>query len=45
VKKKAQRKGRNPATGGDLTLDARRVVTFKCSPRMRERINPQRDPK
>jgi integration host factor subunit alpha len=45
VKEKAKRKGRNPATGGDLTLDARRVVTFKCSPRMRERINPQRDPK
>ena len=45
VKKKAQRRGRNPATSGDLTLDARKVVTFKCSPRMRERINPQRDPK
>ena len=45
VRKKAPRRGRNPATGGDLTLDARRVVTFKCSPRMRERINPQRDPK
>jgi integration host factor subunit alpha len=37
VKKKAQRRGRNPATGGDLTLDARRVVTFKCSPVLREK--------
>jgi integration host factor subunit alpha len=39
VKKKAQRRGRNPATGEDLTLDPRRVITFKCSPVMRERIN------
>jgi integration host factor subunit alpha len=38
VKKKAPRKGRNPATGEDLTLDPRRVITFKCSPRMRERV-------
>jgi len=38
VKKKAPRKGRNPATGEDLTLGARRVVTFRCSPRMRDRI-------
>jgi integration host factor subunit alpha len=39
VKKKAPRKGRNPATGEDLTLDQRRVITFKCSTVMRERIN------
>jgi integration host factor subunit alpha len=39
VKEKAARKGRNPATGEDLTLDPRRVITFKCSPTMRERIN------
>jgi integration host factor subunit alpha len=39
ARKKAPRKGRNPATGEDLPLDARRVVTFKCSPRMRDRIN------
>jgi len=39
VKKKAPRKGRNPATGGDLILDARKVVTFKCSPVLKERIN------
>ena len=39
VKEKAARKGRNPATGNDLTLDSRRVITFKCSPVMRERIN------
>lgn len=39
VKKKAPRRGRNPATGGDLTLDARRVVTFKCSPLLREKMD------
>ena len=39
VKKKAPRKGRNPATGEDLPLDARTVVTFQCSPVMRERVN------
>ena len=39
VRGKGQRRGRNPATGGDLTLDARRVVTFRCSPVLRDRIN------
>jgi integration host factor subunit alpha len=31
VKEKKERKGRNPATGEDLMLAPRRVVTFKCS--------------
>jgi integration host factor subunit alpha len=39
VREKAQRKGRNPATGGDLTLDARSVVGFKCSPVLRDKID------
>jgi len=39
IKDKNQRKGRNPATGSDLILDARRVVTFKCSGVLRERLN------
>ena len=39
VRKKSARRGRNPATGEDLALDPRRVITFKCSPMMRERIN------
>ena len=39
VKRKAPRKGRNPATGEDLPLDARTVVTFRCSPTMKDRIN------
>ena len=39
VKDKAARRGRNPATGGDMMLDGRRVVTFKCSSVLRNRIN------
>ena len=39
VKKKAERKGRNPSTGEDLMQPERKVVTFKCSGKLRERIN------
>ena len=39
VKTKRQRRGRNPATNEDLTLPPRKVVTFKCSGRLRDRIN------
>ena len=39
VKEKNERKGRNPATGEDLTLAARKVVTFKCSGKLRDKIN------
>ena len=39
VKKKRERRGRNPATGEDMILDARRVVTFKCSGQLRDKIN------
>ena len=39
VRDKRQRKGRNPQTGEDLMLSARRVVTFKCSGRLKEKIN------
>ena len=38
VREKASRRGRNPATGGDLTLDARRVVVFKSSGVLREKV-------
>ncbi|MBI5062900.1 MAG: integration host factor subunit alpha, partial [Desulfatitalea sp.] len=31
VKAKRPRRGRNPATGADLILRQRKVVTFKCS--------------
>ena len=39
VKAKKARKGRNPATGEDAILPARRVVTFKCSGTLRGKIN------
>ena len=42
VKDKKERRGRNPATGGDLMLKPRRVVTFKCSGKLREKINRKR---
>ena len=38
VKDKRERRGRNPATGMDLTLPPRRVVTFKCSNKLKTRI-------
>lgn len=39
VKEKKDRRGRNPSTGEDLTLDARRVVVFKCSGVLRDVVN------
>ncbi len=39
VKNKSKRKGRNPATGEDLYLDSRRVVTFQCSGVLKDKIN------
>jgi len=39
VKEKRERRGRNPATGEDMMLEPRRVVTFSCSSKLRDRIN------
>jgi len=39
VKEKNVRKGRNPATGEDAILPARRVVTFRCSRTLRSKVN------
>jgi len=39
VKNKKKRRGRNPATGADLILRERKVVTFKCSGKLRNKIN------
>lgn len=39
VKDKNARRGRNPQTGEELTLDARRVITFKPSGILRDKIN------
>ena len=39
IREKGKRRGRNPATGNDLILSERRVVTFSCSPVLRDKIN------
>ena len=39
VKEKDKRRGRNPQTGNDLILDARRIVSFKCSTKLRDIFN------
>ena len=39
VKQKKQRRGRNPATGENMTLARRRVITFRCSHLLRKKIN------
>ncbi|OEU61784.1 MAG: DNA-binding protein [Desulfobacterales bacterium PC51MH44] len=39
VKEKNERKGRNPATGEDMMLAKRKVVTFRCSPVLRKKVN------
>ena len=42
VKGKTKCKGRNPQTGNSLLLNSRRVVTFKCSGMLREKMNGKR---
>ena len=39
VNEKRERRGRNPATGEEMMLRPRRVVTFKCSGKLRRRVN------
>ena len=39
VKDKKERRGRNPATGDDLMLPSRKVVTFTCSAKLRSKVN------
>jgi integration host factor subunit alpha len=39
VNEKSERRGRNPATGDAMMLPARRVVTFKCSGKLRSQCN------
>ena len=38
VREKSARRGRNPQTGESMTIEARRVVTFKNSGKMKERL-------
>jgi len=39
LKEKKERKGRNPATGDAMMLAPRKIVRFKCSGRLRDKIN------
>ena len=39
VREKNKRRGRNPSTGNDMMLEPRRVVTFRCSRQLRDKIN------
>jgi integration host factor subunit alpha len=39
VKQKNDRRGRNPQTGETITIEARRVLTFKPSTLLRQAIN------
>jgi len=39
VKKKKQRRGRNPATGEDMMLRPRKIVTFKWSGKLKDKVN------
>ena len=39
VQEKNQRRGRNPQSGEPITLPSRKVVTFKCSGVLRDKIN------
>jgi integration host factor subunit alpha len=39
VRSKGARPGRNPKTGQDVTIPPRRVITFKASGQLKEKIN------
>lgn len=39
MREKSARRGRNPQTGGELTLEARMVATFKCSGVLRRELD------
>jgi len=41
VKLKKERRGRNPATGADMLLAGRKVITFRCSHLLRKKINSE----
>ncbi|MCG8552818.1 MAG: integration host factor subunit alpha [Desulfobacterales bacterium] len=41
VIEKSPRKGRNPATGDAMILGKRRVVTFKCAGKLKNKINEE----
>ena len=38
LNQKKERRGRNPATGEDMMLAPRKIVTFKCSGNLKEKL-------
>ena len=45
VKNKKKRRGRNPATGKDIILAPRKVVKFKWSGKLKEKLNTKPETK
>lgn len=41
IRQKRARRGRNPQTGTEITIDQRRVMTFKASQLLKKAINGQ----
>jgi integration host factor subunit alpha len=41
VRSKTARVGRNPRTGEEITISARRVVTFQASPLLKDYVNTE----
>jgi len=39
VRERSERKGRNPAAGDKMLLRPRKVVTFRCSGKLKNKIN------
>ena len=42
VREKSRRRGRNPQSGEPMMLPPRKVVTFKCSGKLREKVNGEK---
>ena len=42
VKDKKKRRGKNPVSGDELARDSRRLVTFKCSTVLKDKLNGER---
>ena len=43
IREKGERIGRNPATGEDKIIRARRVVRFRCFGKLRRKVNDRRE--
>ena len=43
LRDKASRPGRNPKTGEEIPISARRVVTFRAGQKLKERVEQQND--